>query len=78
MAWALVYTTNTETDALVIEGMLLANEIPAQVLSQVDSTRPFGLGGLSIAKVYVPSDYAVEAEHLIAETLSKNNDADEL
>jgi len=67
MAWALVYTTNTEADALLIEGLLIDNEIPAQVLSQVDSTRGLGVGGLAIAKVYVPTDFVAAAELLIRE-----------
>ncbi len=70
MSWVLVYTTNTEADARVIEGMLLANEIPAQVLSQVDSSRGLSIGDLAIAKVYVPADYVVDAEVLIREARS--------
>ena len=74
MAWALVYTTNTEFDALVIEGMLLAHDIPAQVLSQVDTTRGFTVGDLAVAKVFVPTEHVIEAEALIAKTLSNKSE----
>ncbi len=74
MAWALVYTTNTHTDALLIEGMLQANDIPAQVLSQVDTMRAFDVGALAIAKVFVPTSYVSEAEQLIREAMEQQGD----
>lgn len=74
MAWALVYTTNTETDAFFVEGMLLTNDIPAQVVSQVDHTRAFTVGELAIAKVYVPTDHVSEALKLINEAQARSND----
>ena len=68
MAWALVYTTNSEYDAILMKGLLESNEIPAQVLSQVDSSRGLTVGGLAVAKLYVPTEFAIEAEKLVAST----------
>ena len=66
--WKLVYTTSTEHDAYLVKGMLENEEIPCQILSQIDTTRQFNIGGLAIAKLYVLlSDYDT-AKKLIAET----------
>jgi hypothetical protein len=63
----IVYTTSTEVEALLIKGMLENEDVPAQVLSQIDTTRNFTLGALSVAKIYVlKSDYE-KAKRLIAE-----------
>ncbi len=76
MAWVLVYTTNSEADAHMIEGLLQSNDIPAQVLSQVDSTRGLTIGGLAVAKVYVPvADYEQARECL--QSLTENDTDDE-
>jgi hypothetical protein len=43
--------------------MLENVEIAAQVLSQIDTTRQFNVGGLAIAKIYVlKSDYEIAKE----------------
>lgn len=69
--WVIVYTTSTEFDALLIKGMLENEDIPAQVLSQIDTTRHFTLGALSIAKIFVmKSDYE-KAKSLIEENEKK-------
>lgn len=69
--WKLVYTTSTEYDAYLVKGMLENEEIPCQILSQIDTTRQFNLGGLAIAKLYVLlSDYEA-AKKLISETQGK-------
>lgn len=69
--WKLVYTTSTEYDAYLVKGMLENEEIPCQILSQIDTTRQFNIGGLAIAKLYVLlSDYDA-AKKLIAETQGK-------
>lgn len=69
--WVIVYTTSTEFEALLIKGMLENEDIPAQVLSQIDTTRQFTLGALSIAKIFVlKSDYEV-AKKLIEENEKK-------
>jgi hypothetical protein len=69
--WKLVYTTSTEHDAYLVKGMLENEEIPVQILSQIDTTRQFNIGGLAIAKLYVlKSDYDT-AKKLIEETQSK-------
>ncbi len=61
--WSLVYTTSDEIEALLIKGMLENVEIAAQVLSQIDTTRQFNVGGLAIAKIYVlKSDYDTAKE----------------
>ena len=61
--WSLVYTTSDEIEALLIKGMLENVEIAAQVLSQIDTTRQFNIGGLAIAKIYVlESDYETAKE----------------
>lgn len=69
--WKLVYTTSTEYDAHLVKGMLENEEIPCQILSQIDTTRQFNIGGLAIAKLYVLlSDYET-AKKLIEETQSE-------
>ena len=65
--WKLVYTTSTEYEAYLVKGMLENEEIEVRLLSQIDSTRQFTVGGLAIAKLYVlSSDYAI-AKKLIEE-----------
>lgn len=65
--WALLREVGTEIEAMLIAGRLHSAGIPAQVLSQVDSTRNFTVGALAIAKVYVPSHMLVHAEDLLDE-----------
>lgn len=61
--WVLAYTTSDEIEALLIKGMLENVEIAAQVLSQIDTTRQFNIGGLAIAKIYVlREDYEIAKE----------------
>jgi hypothetical protein len=49
--------------------MLRANlegaEIPVHLLSQVDTTRNFTVGGLAIVKLYVPERFAQDAIAII-------------
>ena len=70
MSWVLVYTTNTEVDAQLMSGLLESEEVPTQVVSQIDSSRALTIGGLAVAKVYVPIEFAVQAEQLIQQTKS--------
>ncbi|MFN3196432.1 MAG: DUF2007 domain-containing protein [Chlorobiota bacterium] len=71
--WVVVYTTSTEFDAHLIKGMLDSNDIPARVLSQVDTTRQFTLGNLAIVKIFVQkSDYKM-AKKLIVENENKDD-----
>ncbi|MCB0701434.1 MAG: DUF2007 domain-containing protein [Candidatus Kapaibacterium sp.] len=63
--WVLVYTTSDEIEALLIKGMLENVEIAAQVLSQIDTTRQFNVGGLAIAKIYVLKEDYETAKELI-------------
>ena len=73
MAWVLVYTTNSETDARLVEGLLHAEDIPAQMVSQVDSMRGFSVGALAIAKVYVPAEFVPRADAIV-QALNSTND----
>lgn len=68
--WVILTEVSTVVEAEIIAGRLRADGIPATVLSQVDSTRSLTIGGLAIAKVYVPTDRAVEA----LEILESNDD----
>jgi len=63
--WMLVYTSNDYIDAQMFKANLESADIPAHVLSQIDSTRQFTLGELSIVKIFVPSPLAVEAREII-------------
>lgn len=63
--WVLAYTTSDEIEALLIKGMLENVEITAQVLSQIDTTRQFNVGGLAIAKIYVLREDYETAKELI-------------
>ncbi len=65
LRWILVYTTNTELEGRMICGNLEGAEIPAQMLSQVDSTRNFTVGGLAKVKIFVPEDYEKDAKEII-------------
>lgn len=68
--WKLVFTTSTEYEAYLVKGMLENEEIVVQILSQIDTTRQFNIGGLAIAKLYVLSSDYDEAKKLIEETQS--------
>ncbi len=57
---------NTEMEAHLIAGRLKAFDIPAFVLSQVDTTRNFTVGALAVAKVFVPSTLADRAEYILS------------
>ncbi|MCX7930289.1 MAG: DUF2007 domain-containing protein [Chlorobi bacterium] len=70
--WALLYTTNTVWEAELVRGYLGAHGIAAVVVPQVDSTRGITVGGLAIAKVYVPVTELGRAEHILA-TYRHNN-----
>lgn len=65
--WVSVYTCGVEYEAELIKGRLLEEEIPATVLNQGDSMRPFTFGSLAVYKVMVPKEYAERAEALITE-----------
>lgn|GEM_PF-1656019 len=63
--WVLLREVGTEIEAMLIAGRLHSAGVPAQVLSQVDSTRNFTVGALAIAKVYVPSPMLARAEEVL-------------
>lgn len=64
--WRIVRTVSTEIEARLIAGRLRAEQIPAFVLSQVDTTRGFTVGALAVAKVFVPAQMLAEAEQILA------------
>ncbi|MDB5035509.1 MAG: hypothetical protein JWQ98_2750 [Chlorobi bacterium] len=64
--WVIVRTVNTEIQATLIAGRLRAHNIPAFVISQVDSSRGFTIGALAVAKVYVPDTRLAEATEILA------------
>lgn len=76
VVWALVSVVNTAIEAELIAGRLRANGIPAVVLSQVDSTRGLTVGALAVAKVFVPSQFAVKAEALLQSDPSEEGEID--
>ncbi len=64
--WVIVRTVTTEIEARLIAGRLRAEGVPAFVLSQVDTTRNFTVGGLAVAKVFVPKTLREEAEQILS------------
>lgn len=64
--WTVIRTLNTDWEARLLAGRLRAHDIPAVVLSQVDSTRNFTIGALAVAKVFVPEDYLADAELVLS------------
>ena len=73
--WTIVRTVSTEIEARLVAGRLIANNIPAFVLSQVDSTRGFTVGALAVAKVFVPESLAREAKAILARPVDPSFDA---
>ncbi len=63
--WVQVYSTNTEIDAELIKQNLENNDIPANILSQVDSTRQFTVGFLAIVKIFVEKNNYDKAKEII-------------
>ena len=61
-------------EAELIAGRLRSHGIPAIVLSQVDSTRGFTVGGLAIAKVFVPLILFAEASAILAVDADQTED----
>ncbi|MCB0711148.1 MAG: DUF2007 domain-containing protein [Ignavibacteriae bacterium] len=66
LEWEIVRTVSTVIEAELMAGRLRSHGIPAIVLSQVDSTRSFTVGGLAIAKVFVPTIHFAEATQILA------------
>lgn len=64
----------SEIEARLIAGRLLADGVPAVVLSQVDTTRNFTVGALAVAKVFVPRDRLEEARMLLDLPLPPESD----
>ncbi len=71
--WALVYTTNTLIEAEMYKANLEGAGIPVNILSQVDTSRMFTVGGLAIVKIYVKSPFVTLAEQIIKEINSSVN-----
>ena len=76
--WSIIRTFSREFEARLVAGRLIANGVPACVLSQVDSTRNLTVGALAVAKVFVPDSLRDEAEEVLAMPgLSDDVDVDE-
>lgn len=74
LEWEIVRTVSTVIEAELIAGRLRSHGIPAIVLSQVDSTRGFTVGGLAIAKVFVPLILFAEASAILAVDADQTED----
>ncbi|MFP4370442.1 MAG: DUF2007 domain-containing protein [Candidatus Kapaibacterium sp.] len=73
--WVVVYVTNSVIDAEMFKANLEGADIPAQVLSQVDSTRMFTLGELAKVKIFVP-DYLIEDAREIIKAIESGKNID--
>ncbi len=60
-AWSVAYKTDNIMDATNYKALLEGADIPVQILSQIDTTRMFTFGDLSIVKIMVPKPYLLEA-----------------
>jgi len=69
--WAVCYTTNDIMEATHYKAMIEGENIPAEILSQIDTTRMFTIGDLAIVKLMVPSPFLDEAKEII-ESLNKD------
>lgn len=65
--WEVIAELGTEWEAELLCGKLRSCGIPAQVLSQRDSTRMFTVGGLAVVKLFVPAAYAQMARRVLEE-----------
>lgn len=74
--WILIYTTNTEIDALMFKANLESAGIPVRILSQLDTTRMFTVGELAIVKIFVPSTFEKDAKMIIDSIESHSKDED--
>jgi hypothetical protein len=77
LRWEIVRTVSTEIEATLIAGRLRAYDIPAFVLSQVDSTRHFTIGALAVAKVFVPEGFLQQAQMILSQPPDDFPDDDE-
>ena len=66
--WEVVAEYSTEWEAELLCGRLRQHGIPAQVLSQRDSTRMFTVGALAIVKVFVPAVYREWARRILQDS----------
>ncbi|MDO8995632.1 putative signal transducing protein [Sediminibacterium sp.] len=65
--WTKIFTTKSLTEASIVEGMLLENQIPVQQLNKQDSSYPV----LGEAEIYVPVHLKDTALQLIQQTFSQ-------
>lgn len=78
--WVCVYTTNTEYDAQLAKNYLGSREIESRILSKRDSAFDINVGDMALVYVYVPKNFADEAEKAMEEWeegLSELSDEDE-
>jgi hypothetical protein len=58
--WVIVYTTDQEYKAAIIQAVLEEGEIPSQLMNQKDTSYQFGE-----ISIYVPSDMVISALDVI-------------
>lgn len=63
--WVCVYSAGVEYEAEILRAKLVDSDIPATILNQSDSMRPFTFGSLAIYKVMVPERYFEEAKNFL-------------
>jgi hypothetical protein len=72
--WVSIGTAGTEYEAELICGRLRQSDIPATVLNQGDSMRPFTFGSLAVFKIMVPEEHKAEATRLYNQTSHRESD----
>ncbi|GAB5465682.1 MAG: hypothetical protein Kapaf2KO_11180 [Candidatus Kapaibacteriales bacterium] len=63
--WEIVAEFSVSYEADIAKGLLIEHGVPAVILDQADSMRPFGFGSLSIYKLLVPKSLVKRAEVLL-------------
>lgn len=64
-SWEQVFITSDQFQAELLTANLNRADIPANILSQYDTTRPLTFGDLAIIKIMVPAPYYAEAMDII-------------
>jgi Putative prokaryotic signal transducing protein len=63
--WDKIFSTKNLAEASIIEGLLIENEVPVQVLNKQDSSYPM-FGDIEL---YVPTHLNITAKQLIEQAL---------
>lgn len=74
-AWEVIYESGVEYEAEIMKAFLLDNNIPCELISQIDSTRLIPLGKTAIVRIYVPKELLEKSKLLIRQI---QNDFDEV